>query len=482
MAGDGRLYVAIDAGGHAVRALVFDAAGGERARAGRPVATYRDGVRVEQDADAMAAAARAALDEVCTRLGTAARRIAAAGLATQRASVVCADRDTGRPLTPVLSWQDRRAAAWLAAQPLDAEAVRSETGLLSSPHYGASKLRWCLDHVPAVRDARAVGRLAMGPLSAFLTSQLARERPWLVDPCNASRTLLWSLRGHDWSAALLAKFGIPREALPRCVGNRHRFGHVTAGARALPLTVVTGDQSAVPYAGGAPDRDTLYVNLGTGAFLQRLCDGETPPPARLLRSVVWLADGAARYCDEATINGAGAALEALAAESGLPVGELFAHLDRWLDDTASPPLFLNGVSGLGSPWWVADFPSRFDGEGGVPAQAVAVVESIAFLIRRNLDEWAAAGFVPRRLVLTGGLARLDGLCRRIASLAACRCERPAKTEATARGLAFLVADNPGEWAPPSVRYFEPRQDAALRARCDRWQALMAVEAARHTLR
>ena len=36
-----------------------------------------------------------------------------------------------------------------------------------------------------------------------------------------------------------------------------------------PLTVMTGDQSAVLYAYGQPDTDTVYINMGTGVFIQR---------------------------------------------------------------------------------------------------------------------------------------------------------------------------------------------------------------------
>ena len=34
------------------------------------------------------------------------------------------------------------------------DAVHRATGLFLSPHYGASKLRWALDNLPAVREAR----------------------------------------------------------------------------------------------------------------------------------------------------------------------------------------------------------------------------------------------------------------------------------------------------------------------------------------
>ena len=67
---------------------------------------------VEHDPDEVVASLRQAIDAACTAL-PAGSRILAAGLATQRSSMVCWHRRTGAALSPVISWQDRRNAAWL---------------------------------------------------------------------------------------------------------------------------------------------------------------------------------------------------------------------------------------------------------------------------------------------------------------------------------------------------------------------------------
>ena len=110
-------------------------------------------------------------------------------------------------------------------------------------------------------------------------------------------------------------------------------------------------------------------------------------------------------------------------------------------DAPELPLFLNGVSGLGSPFWVDDFESRFVGEGTVEARLLAVLESIAFLIRVNLDELRPHGPALRRIVLTGGLSASDPFCRRLADVTGLPVWRSREPEATARGLAALLARN-----------------------------------------
>ena len=179
---------------------------------------------VEQEPEELVASLHAVIARVFVALGARAGQIVSAGLATQRASMVCWDRHTGEALSPIISWQDRRAHEWLDQFSAQTQAVHQRTGLRLSSHYGAAKMRWCLDHLPAVAGARREGRLAMGPLASFLLFRLLEEKPLLADPANAARTLLWNLRALDWDPWLLALFGIPAETLPRGVPTRHAFG------------------------------------------------------------------------------------------------------------------------------------------------------------------------------------------------------------------------------------------------------------------
>src|SRR6478736_7586429 len=166
----GPLFLALDQGGSASRALVFDAHGRERAASRIDVADRRPQPGwVEQDPEQVANSVRHAAESALEYLEDDDRaRVAACSLSTQRSSLVAWDRRSGAALSPVLSWQDTRAAAWLEAQSLDAEVVRLLTGLYPNAHYGLSKMRWLLDHDKNVRAAARNGRLLIGPLAAFL--------------------------------------------------------------------------------------------------------------------------------------------------------------------------------------------------------------------------------------------------------------------------------------------------------------------------
>ena len=181
------------------------------------------------------------------------------------------------------------------------------------------------------------------------------------------------------------------------------------------------------------------------------------------RDTVWMVEG--------NVNGAGAALEWL--RTGLGIEDALAQLPAWLDEQCEPPLFLNGIAGLGGPFWQAEFASRFVGAGEPWQKAVAVVESIAFLLQANIDHMAAWVPSARRMRVSGGVSRLDGLCRRLASVSGLPVLRRDDPEASARGIAFLAAGRPADWNSAGHEdRFEPAASPALAARYRRWRELM----------
>ncbi len=446
--------LAIDQGGQSSRVLRVSATGEVIAEAREPIDTFSQGVRVEHDPRTVVASVRRAL--------AAHDGAAAAALATQRSSIVCWDRESGEPLSPVISWQDRRAADLLESLAPPLHRVRQITGLVCSPHYGASKLRWCLDNLPAVAEAGRAGTLAMGPLASYLLFSLLDGQPFVADPANASRTLLWDLRTGDWSTELLEAFGIARELLPACTASRAQFGRLTDAA--APLTVCTGDQNAAAFADGPLQPGTAMINIGTGAFVLAPAEslpGDTP----LLRSVAWRdADGSIEVL-EGTVNGAASAL---AAHSASP-----EEVTAAMTALGGPgvPLFLNGVSGLGSPFWRDRFESRFIGDGSRSERITAIVESVLFLLQVNLD-LIGERVALKRITVSGGLANHDGLCQGLADLSGLAASRPAEREATARGLAFLAAGEPADWNRGAGDSFTPRECVTLQGRYRRWRQAM----------
>ncbi|HXF78890.1 MAG TPA: FGGY family carbohydrate kinase [Usitatibacter sp.] len=467
------LYLAIDQGTHASRAIVVDGAGRVVSRGERAIGlAHPQPDRAEQDGEEMVASVFDAIGDALARLGPRAHDVAAAGLASQRSSAACWDRRDGRPLAPLFSWQDRRMHEWLARFEPQGESIHRKTGLFLSAHYGASKLRWALDHLAAVREARDAGTLAWGPQASFLVFRMTEERSLFADPQCAARTQLWNLATRDWDPELLALFGLPAGFLPKSVPTCHAYGTLRIGGHRIPLVAVNGDQSAAVFAFGQPEEDCAYVNVGTSAFVQRAVMRAPPYLPRSLTGIILDHGRTTVYSVEGNVNGAGSAIAWLRDELG--VADVEARLAEWLERPGAPPLFLNGIAGLGGPFWKPHFESRFVGDGEPWQKAVAVVESMAFLLQVNIDEIGKYLPPARRMRVSGGVSRLDGLCARLASLSGLPVHRRDDPEATARGIGYLAAGRPARWNEGAAdeALFEPKDDPALRERYRCWREQM----------
>ena len=458
---DPGFVLALDQGGHASRAVAFDGLGRELASAHVPVATTRDGADVvEQDPLELVRSLQVAAQDACEADAIRSLPAISAGLATQRSTIVCWERSSGRALTSAISWQDRRNAAWLGRLQPVAAAIRAKTGLVLSPHYGASKLRWCLDNVPAVQRAARANDLVAGPLASFLLSRLLEEAPLLADPANASRTLLFDPETLDWSQQLLDVFGVARDHLPRCVPTRHGSGTCPSanGASRLQPAPETSPRLRLPSGRhGNPWRWSMSARV-------RSCSASRRPAC----------DFPTACCRACCAPMAVARFAAMKARSTAPAarsngwsGRVALDIERALPGLAAPtgagmPLFMNGVGGLGAPFWKPDFPVEFIGSGDDLQLLASVVESIAFLLSENLAAMRSVAALER-IVISGGLARCSYLCQSLADLNGLVVERYALQEATARGIAFLAAGEPAEWLAPDIeRAFAPAANRCAR--------------------
>src|SRR3954452_19292566 len=169
--------LAIDQGTSATKAVLVDAAGAIVARGSAPVAlsTPRPGW-VEQDANEIWASVQAAVAACVTD-----QHVAAVGLSTQRESLLLWDRATGRPLGPMLSWQDQRTVADCARLQEYSDQVLALSGLYLDPMFSATKARWLLD---------TYGRegACLGTVDSYLLSKLGGGH--IIEAGNAARTQL----------------------------------------------------------------------------------------------------------------------------------------------------------------------------------------------------------------------------------------------------------------------------------------------------
>ena len=456
-------HLILDCGGHGCRALLI----GDQAEivgvAFRAVETRTDDLEVEQDADAILDAMQGAIAEV---VADDDRPIAGAALGVQRGNVLCWSASDARALSPALSWRDRRTFGF--SPPLmDAAAIQQRTGLRVSPYAGAAKIAWCIEHLSAVADSLAAGNLRCGPLGAWLAGRLCNTEA-AVDDALAQRSLLWSRSSQDWDEALCEVFQVPRQVLPPVREGASDWGLIRAGGREIPLRFVGGDQNVLPWLDGQPDPGSLSINLGTGGFMLRPLDKVQSVPEFQLSMLD--RSGGGRYAMEASVHGVATALNALLERHEIRMDDI--DLDGLAAGLSAPPLFINTVDGLGSPWWKAGPKSRFIpaqgfDESTLPGQLRAVLESIAFLIKVNAEVMARYAPPPERICLSGGLAKSRLLCELIATMLDRPVHQLTNGEGTALGLWGCLT---GRAAPQSqFNIVEPGSFPGLTNRFGRWQ-------------
>jgi len=464
------LILAIDQGTYSTRAIIFDSRGRAVSMARESVDLIRHSrTEIEQSPEEILRSMEAVVDAVLHDPEVESDRIIAAGLATQRSSVLAWDRLSGKPLSPVLSWQDRRVEGGLAAFAERDADIRQLTGLHLSPHYGATKLHWLLENVSAVNAALKAGTLMLGPLASFLLHHLTGSDYEAIDDANASRTLLWNLQTRAWDSSLLELFNIPPQVLPDCYPIIADYGTTRNGG--IPVKAVNGDQTAALYAQGQPPDNTIVVNIGTGAFVLLPVSDPDSRPEGLLAGISQSSAQSASFYVEGTVNGAAAALEWAAQQHEVTGTE--NHLPGWLEEITAPTLFINTVGGLGAPWWQAGpAPHFLDAHISAPEAMVAVIESIIFLIQTNVALMCKLKPAVDTIRISGGLSRLDGLCQKLANLSGLAVHRPVQVEATARGIAWQAAGCPEDWpATGAGEMFAPIPDSML---SDRYTCFLEV--------
>ena len=488
--------LSLDQGTTSSRAIVFDRAGRVKAVAQQDFAQhFPQPGWVEHDAREIWRTQRAVMTEALARAGVAASRLAAIGIANQRETTVLWDRASGEPLAPAIVWQDRRTAAQceqLRARGL-APVLQRRTGLVPDAYFSATKLQWLLDHVPGARRRAARGELAFGTIDSWLVWNLTGGRVHATDASNASRTLLFNLHRLDWDDRLLAVFNIPRAVLPAVVPSSGVLGTTEPSLLGAPVPIagLAGDQQAATFGQACFAPGLAKNTYGTGCFmLMNTGTAAVRSRNRLLTTVAWQGPPEAvrrtAYALEGSVFMAGATVQWL--RDGLGVIGRATEVEALaasVPDTGDVYL-VPAFAGLGAPDWDGRARGALVGltRGTTRAHiARAALEAIALQTADVFDAMVRDAGVPlRELRVDGGASRNNLLMQLQADLLGVPVVRPALTETTALGAAWLAGLATGLWSGADElaalwsleRRFEPTlPEPVRRARQARWREAVA---------
>jgi len=278
---------------------------------------------------------------------------------------------------------------------------------------------------------------------------------------------------------------IPASVLPEVKPSSYHFGVTdpqTFGGAEIPITGVAGDQQAALFGQACFESGMAKNTYGTGCFmLMNTGEQAVLSDSGLLTTIAWGLDGKVEYALEGSIFIAGAAVQWL--RDGLKVidsaadSEYYASMVEDTDGVYVVPAF----AGLGAPYW--DMYARgaiFGLTRGTKKEHIvkATLHSLAYQTKDVLRAMEAdSGITLKALRVDGGAVVNNLLMQFQADILGVQVERPAVTETTALGAAYLAGIEVGFWKKEELAasskldfVFKPSMDQAMRNKLySKWQ-------------
>ena len=452
--------LALDQGTSSSRSIVFDTHGRIVAMAQQELPQiYPQPGWVEHDPMVIWQDQLATARQALAQAGLQARDIHAIGITNQRETTVLWNRRTGLPVHHAIVWQDRRAESTCAALRADGRAalIQQKTGLLIDAYFSGSKLKWLLDNVPGARQQAERGELAFGTIDSWLLWQLTGGALHATDVSNASRTMLFNVHSNTWDAELLALLDIPPSLMPAVHPSSAQYGQTVPellGA-AVPIGGVAGDQQSALFGQACFTAGMAKNTYGTGCFML-MHTGSTFQTSHngLLTTSAAQTSAQPQFALEGSVFVGGAVVQWL--RDGLGAIRSSSEVEALAQSVpdAGGVMLVPAFTGLGAPYWQPDARGSITGltRGSTLAHiARAALDSIAYqsaalLLAMSRDAVAAGAAPVTELRVDGGACVNDLLMQFQADLLGIAVVRPAVTETTALGAAYLAGLSSGLYA------------------------------------
>lgn len=409
---------------------------------------------VEIDAEQLWETSLHVVREVMAKQRLKPEQIAAIGITNQRETAVVWDKETGKPVYNGVVWQSRQTAG-ICTELKEAgheELFRSKTGLLIDPYFSGTKIKWILDHVEGAREQAEAGKLLFGTVDSWLIWKLTGGAAHVTDFSNASRTLVYNIHELKWDEELLKVLGIPASMLPSVRSSSEVYGYTQAElfGGEIAIAGAAGDQQSSLFGHSCFEEGDTKNTYGTGCFML-MNTGSQPIHSKhgLLTTIAWGIDGEVTYALEGSVFVAGSAIQWLRDGLGMIVtaeeSEALASSVESTDGVYVVPAFV----GLGTPYWDSEVRgSAFGMTRGTKREHFvrATLEAIAYQAKDVLDAMEQSAEVElRSLRVDGGAIRNDMLMQFQSDLLGVPVQRPAVSETTALGAAYLAGLAVGYW-------------------------------------
>ena len=425
------LLLGLDVGTTSVKAGIFDAGGHQLAAAGSEYRLAHPAPdRAEIDPETWWTSAVSVVRTALAAPGVDPGRIAALAVSSQGETVAAVDGN-GRALGPALVWLDNRATA--EARELGDRfgnaLVYEHTGVPDvNPTWTAAKVLWWRRHEPELfRDA---ARFVLA--EDFMLRRLTGS--FVTDGGIQCTTMLFDIRERGWFGPMLEAVGIDPRRLPEIREPGTVVGELTASAAgklglAVGLPIVAGgmDQGAGAVGVGNIRGGMVSESTGGALTIQAAVNRHGGDPSGRTPVYIHSAPGTYLYCPVCPTGGMaltwfrdqfGAPAAPSAAPAKGPVPSDYERLTA-LASAISPGsdglTMLPHLAGAFSPEYEPAARGVFAGFTLAHTKGHfvrAVLEAVAFMLRRNLEMVAQAGTSASEVRSHGGGAR-SGLWNQI---------------------------------------------------------------------
>ena len=379
------------------------------------------------------------------------------GITNQRETVIAFNPENGKCYHNAIVWQDLRGSSFIdkLKSEVDESFIKNRTGLLYSPYFSASKIRWLLDNVPGISERINQGKCVFSTIDTYLTYKLTSGAAFVTDVTNASRYMLMNIETLKWDDEMLSLFGIQEKALPEIVPSSGVvYGYTDENGplgASVPVCGILGDQQSALFGQACFDEGESKCTYGTGCFMlmntgKRRCISEHG----LLTTVAFMRKGeAARYALEGSVAVAGSLVQWT--RDSLKMVSSAKELDELassVPDNAGVYI-VPAFAGLFAPYWRSDARGVIAGLTGFATRAHicrAVLEATAFQANDIFEVMQRdSGIDVVALKVDGGMTNSTPLMSFQSDIIQKPVIRPMISETTALGAAYAAGLTAGVW-------------------------------------
>lgn len=432
-----RCVIGLDVGTTCTKALVVDEFGQVIAQGSQGYPLISDGAKIEQRAEDWVSAAKTAISQAVSGLTDC--KVEGISLSTQGGSTVAID-ETGACIGNAWTWMDHRseAEAEILNEKLGEEYIYKTSGWPTDTALDACKILR-MKTMPEYKNAKKY-ITTLEIVNRWLTGNDA------IDPTNAAIRQLYNVEENRWDKALLDTVGITEAELPEVLPTGALVGGLTEEA-----AKETGLEVGIPVFNGAHDQ--YCASIGAGA----VHDGDM----LLSAGTTWVLMGVSKkplftksfiapgkhpveglYGAIASLICSGASLQWFK-NNFLP--DEFDVMNKEVDtrrDKVKDLMYFPYLAGANYPIWNMKAKGAFTGmalEHDRFDFARALMEGVAFGVRRAVDDFAANGTEIKYITMMGGASKSEVWMQMIADITGAEIVRLNQGEVCALGAAVIAA-------------------------------------------